>query len=124
MTAVKIISTERLADLISRRAFACNLSAFQHILPAFLSVLRARYDLSLVDEVQKRFPKVMNFKTNTANRKESLTKLLHVLREKEDGILKALYEDLKNPAFESVITENQLRDLRSATYDQKPRFLG
>jgi len=47
----------------------------------------------------------MDFKTNTAFRKESLKKLLHVILTKEEAILQALYDDFKKPAFESVLTE-------------------
>ena len=47
----------------------------------------------------------MQFKTNINFRKETLKKLLHVLNQNEDAIIKALYDDFKKPAFESVITE-------------------
>ena len=58
----------------------------------------------------------MNFRTNTAFRKESLTKLLHVILSKEDAILQALYDDFKKPAFESLITETNfvISDLKHA----------
>ena len=47
----------------------------------------------------------MDYKTNIAFRKESLKKLLHVILNKEEAILQALYDDFKKPAFESVLTE-------------------
>ena len=57
----------------------------------------------------------MSFKTDINFRKEKLKKLLHVLHENEDAIIKALYDDFKKPAFEAVITETsyvitELRD--------------
>ena len=47
----------------------------------------------------------MQFKTDINFRKEVLKKLLHVLLQNEEAIIKALYDDFKKPAFESVITE-------------------
>jgi aldehyde dehydrogenase (NAD+) len=47
----------------------------------------------------------MQFKTDINFRKETLKKLLHVLIQNEDAIIKALYDDFKKPAFESVLTE-------------------
>lgn len=47
----------------------------------------------------------MNHKTEINNRKESLKKLLHIIIEQEDAIIKALYDDFKKPAFEAVLTE-------------------
>jgi len=38
-------------------------------------------------------------------RKEKLKKLLHVITENEEAILKALYSDFKKPAFEGFLTE-------------------
>ena len=35
----------------------------------------------------------MNHKTEINNRKESLKKLLHIIIEQEDAIIKALYDD-------------------------------
>ena len=47
----------------------------------------------------------MNQKTDIKYRKESLKKLLHVITQNEDAIIKALYDDFKKPAFEAVLTE-------------------
>ena len=47
----------------------------------------------------------MQFKTDINYRKESLKKLLFVLTQNEDAIIKALYDDFKKPSFEAVITE-------------------
>lgn len=47
----------------------------------------------------------MTFKTDINFRKEKLKKLLHVLTENEDAIIKALNDDFKKPAFEAVLTE-------------------
>ncbi len=47
----------------------------------------------------------MSFKTNINSRKLALIKLLNVIEIHEGEIIKALYDDFKKPAFESVITE-------------------
>ncbi|MFV8270076.1 aldehyde dehydrogenase [Flavobacterium sp. GT2N3] len=47
----------------------------------------------------------MKYHTEIAFRKESLKKLLHNIIENEQAIIKALYDDFKKPAFESVLTE-------------------
>jgi aldehyde dehydrogenase (NAD+) len=47
----------------------------------------------------------MNFKTDLNFRKETLIKLLNNIIIHEDAIIKALYEDFKKPAFETVLTE-------------------
>lgn len=47
----------------------------------------------------------MNYKTDINYRKESLKKLLFVITQNEQAIIKALYDDFKKPAFESVLTE-------------------
>ena len=47
----------------------------------------------------------MNYKTDIKYRKESLKKLLHVITQQEEAIIKALYDDFKKPAFEAVLTE-------------------
>ena len=47
----------------------------------------------------------MNQNTDIKYRKESLKKLLHVITQNEDAIIKALYDDFKKPAFEAVLTE-------------------
>lgn len=47
----------------------------------------------------------MNYKTDIKSRKESLKKLLHVITQHEQAIIKALYDDFKKPAFEAVLTE-------------------
>lgn len=47
----------------------------------------------------------MNQTTDIKYRKESLKKLLHVITQNEEAIIKALYNDFKKPAFEAVLTE-------------------
>jgi aldehyde dehydrogenase (NAD+) len=47
----------------------------------------------------------MRYHCEIALRKESLKKLLHNIIENEQAIIKALYDDFKKPAFESVLTE-------------------
>ena len=47
----------------------------------------------------------MDFKNDINYRKKSLIKLLNVIVIHEDEIIKALYNDFKKPAFESVLTE-------------------
>lgn len=47
----------------------------------------------------------MKYHSEIAFRKESLKKLLHNIIENEQAIIKALYDDFKKPAFESVLTE-------------------
>ncbi len=47
----------------------------------------------------------MDFKNDINYRKKSLLKLLNSIVIYEDEIIKALYDDFKKPAFESVITE-------------------
>ncbi len=48
---------------------------------------------------------MIHFSHNTAQRKEALEKLLNTIIKYEEEIVKALYDDFKKPAFESVITE-------------------
>ena len=43
--------------------------------------------------------------SNISTRKESLKKLLQVIINHEEAIIKALYDDFKKPAFEAVLTE-------------------
>jgi aldehyde dehydrogenase (NAD+) len=50
----------------------------------------------------------MPFKTDLDYRKASLVKLLHAINRREDDIVKALYEDFRKPAFESVLTETSI----------------
>lgn len=47
----------------------------------------------------------MSFKTDIDFRKQSLTKLLNAITMNEEEIVKALYDDFKKPAFETVLTE-------------------
>lgn len=47
----------------------------------------------------------MEYKTNINFRKETLIKLLNTVITHENEIIKALYDDFKKPAFESVLTE-------------------
>ena len=47
----------------------------------------------------------MDFKNDINYRKKSLLKLLNAIVIHEDEIIKALYDDFKKPAFESVLTE-------------------
>ena len=47
----------------------------------------------------------MNHRTDIKYRKESLKKLLYVITQQEEAIIKALYDDFKKPAFEAVLTE-------------------
>lgn len=47
----------------------------------------------------------MEYKTNINFRKETLIKLLNTVIIHENEIIKALYDDFKKPAFESVLTE-------------------
>lgn len=47
----------------------------------------------------------MYIKKEAASRKETLKKLLHVITVNEDAIIKALYDDFRKAAFESVLTE-------------------
>ena len=57
----------------------------------------------------------MDFKNDINYRKKSLIKLLNVIVIHEDEIIKALYNDFKKPAFESVLTETNyiLSELKS-----------
>ena len=52
-----------------------------------------------------QFSQVMNFKTDINYRKQSLIKLLNSVEQHNEEIIKALYDDFKKPAFESVATE-------------------
>lgn len=56
----------------------------------------------------------MKYHSEIAFRKESLKKLLHNIIENEQAIIKALYDDFKKPAFESVLTETNyvINDLK------------
>lgn len=47
----------------------------------------------------------MDYKNDIAYRRETLKKLLHNIKESEDLIVKALYDDFKKPEFETVLTE-------------------
>ena len=47
----------------------------------------------------------MDFKNDINYRKQSLTKLLYCIQTHEEAIIKALYDDFKKPAFETVATE-------------------
>ena len=64
----------------------------------------------------------MNFAHNIETRKNSLKKLLTNVIKYEDEIIKALYDDFKKPAFESVATETYyiISDLKDtiATIDK------
>jgi len=64
----------------------------------------------------------MNFAHNIETRKNSLKKLLTNVIKYEDEIIKALYDDFKKPAFESVATETSyiISDLKDtiATIDK------
>ena len=50
----------------------------------------------------------MNYKTDVGYRKEMLKKLLQNVSRREDEIIKALHDDFKKPAFESVLTETSI----------------
>jgi len=50
----------------------------------------------------------MSFKTDLNYRKAALVKLLHAINRREADIIKALQEDFKKPAFESVLTETAI----------------
>lgn len=50
----------------------------------------------------------MNYKTDIAYRKQTLTRLLDVVIKHEDGIVQALGDDFKKPAFESILTETSI----------------
>jgi aldehyde dehydrogenase (NAD+) len=69
----------------------------------------------------------MNFKTDLNFRKETLIKLLNNIIIHEDEIIKALYEDFKKPAFETVLTEtnyviSELKDtIKNLNKWAKPR---
>ena len=52
-----------------------------------------------------QFSQVMNFKTDTNFRKQTLVKLLISVQKHEKEIIKALYDDFKKPAFEAIISE-------------------
>ena len=47
----------------------------------------------------------MDFKNDINYRRQSLIKLLNAIKIHEDDIIKALYDDFKKPAFETVLTE-------------------
>ena len=47
----------------------------------------------------------MNFISDIHFRKQALLKLLHAVQMHEEAIIKALYDDFKKPAFETVVTE-------------------
>lgn len=57
----------------------------------------------------------MKYKTDLGYRKESLKKLLDVITQHEDEIIKALYDDFKKPDFEAVLTETNyvISDLKA-----------
>lgn len=57
----------------------------------------------------------MHHKTDITFRKQTLTKLLDVIIKHEDDIIRALYDDFKKPAFESVLTETNfvISDLKN-----------
>ncbi|MFN7100321.1 MAG: aldehyde dehydrogenase [Flavobacterium sp.] len=57
----------------------------------------------------------MKYKTDLGYRKESLKKLLEVITQHEDEIIKALYDDFKKPDFEAVLTETNyvISDLKA-----------
>ena len=71
----------------------------------------------------------MDFKNDINYRKKSLIKLLNVIVIHEDAIIKALYDDFKKPAFESVLTETNyiLSELKSTIKNihswSKPRMI-
>jgi aldehyde dehydrogenase (NAD+) len=48
---------------------------------------------------------LMPYKTDVTYRKESLKKLLHIILENEEAIIKALHDDFKKPPFEAILTE-------------------
>ncbi|RTY94954.1 aldehyde dehydrogenase [Flavobacterium sp. GT3R68] len=57
----------------------------------------------------------MNYKSDITFRKESLKKLLFHILKNEEAIIKALYDDFKKPAFETVLTETHfvISDLKN-----------
>ncbi|MBC5862594.1 aldehyde dehydrogenase [Flavobacterium turcicum] len=57
----------------------------------------------------------MKYTTDLGYRKESLKKLLDVITQHEDEIIKALYDDFKKPDFEAVLTETNyvISDLKA-----------
>lgn len=57
----------------------------------------------------------MNFRSDTSYRKESLVKLLYTVTRYEDEIIRALHDDFKKSAFESVLTETSfvISDLKN-----------
>lgn len=71
----------------------------------------------------------MDFKKDINYRKKSLLKLLNAIVIHEDEIIKALHDDFKKPAFESVLTETNyiLSELKSTIKNihswSKPRLI-
>lgn len=71
----------------------------------------------------------MDFKNDINYRKKTLIKLLNAIVIHEDEIIKALYDDFKKPAFESVITETNyvLSELKNTIKNiqrwSKPRMV-
>jgi len=57
----------------------------------------------------------MNYTTSVQVRKEYLKKLLDIILKNEETIIKALYDDFKKPAFETVLTETEyvISDLKN-----------
>ena len=57
----------------------------------------------------------MNFRSDVSYRKESLVKLLYTFTRYEDEIIRALHDDFRKPAFESVLTETSfvISDLKN-----------
>jgi aldehyde dehydrogenase (NAD+) len=50
----------------------------------------------------------VHYKTDIKYRKEALVKLLYIINRREDEIVKALHDDFKKPAFESVLSETAI----------------
>ena len=71
----------------------------------------------------------MDFKNDIHYRKKSLVKLLNAIVIHEEDIIKALYDDFKKPAFESVVTEtnyviSELKNTIKNIYSwSKPRMI-
>ncbi len=76
-----------------------------------------------------QFSQIMDFKKDINYRKKSLLKLLNAIVIHEDEIIKALHDDFKKPAFESVLTETNyiLSELKSTIKNihswSKPRLI-
>lgn len=70
---------------------------------------------------------LMPYKTDVTYRKESLKKLLHIILENEEAIIKALHDDFKKPPFEAILTETNYvvsdlkKTIKSINHWAKPK---